>query len=95
MVAWGVLPADFDLRRLFVDLIEEQVVRLLRPGRAKTMVRRRLAAPGRNAQVALLHELVHALQDRQVSLDAFLAPLPGEGDRVLARQALIEGEAVA
>src|SRR4029453_17644960 len=25
MVAWGVLPADYDLRRLFLDLLEEQV----------------------------------------------------------------------
>src|SRR6185436_5457124 len=45
-------------------------------------------------QAALLHELVHALQDREVSLDRFIAPTPGRGDQVLARQALVEGEAV-
>jgi len=46
-------------------------------------------------QAALLHELVHALQDRETSLDAFIAPMPGQGDQLLARQALIEGEAMA
>ncbi|HEX9126857.1 MAG TPA: hypothetical protein VF948_10675, partial [Methylomirabilota bacterium] len=25
MVAWGVIPPDYDLRRLFLDLLEEQV----------------------------------------------------------------------
>jgi hypothetical protein len=42
-----------------------------------------------------MHELVHALQDRLVPLDAFIAPRAGEGDQLLARQALVEGEAVA
>jgi hypothetical protein len=42
-----------------------------------------------------MHELVHALQDRELPLDNFIAPDPGHGDRLLARQALIEGEAVA
>jgi hypothetical protein len=44
---------------------------------------------------ALTHELVHLLQDRQVNLDRFLSGPPGRGDEVLARQALVEGEAVA
>jgi hypothetical protein len=43
----------------------------------------------------LTHELVHALQDRVLDLDRFLSPGPGRSDETLARQALIEGEAVA
>ena len=93
MVAWGLIPADYDLRQLFVDLLEEQVSAYYDPV-ARTMVLGDWLAPAER-QVALLHELVHALQDRDVALDAFLAPLPGQGDRVLARQALVEGEAVA
>ena len=92
MVAWGVIPADFDLRRLFVDLMEEQIAAYY-DARAKTMVVGDWLGPAERT-AALLHELVHALQDRQISLDAFLTPVEGEGDRVLARQALIEGEAV-
>jgi hypothetical protein len=38
---------------------------------------------------------VHALQDRLVDLDRFLGAAPDHGDEALARQALVEGEAVA
>jgi hypothetical protein len=93
LVAWGLIPKDYDLRRLFVDLMQEQLAAYYDP-RRKVMV---LAdwLPADQQQLALLHELVHALQDRQISLDAFIAPMPGRGDQLLARQALIEGEAVA
>ena len=43
----------------------------------------------------MTHELVHALQDRLIDLDRFLAGRPGHSDEGLARQALVEGEAVA
>src|SRR6266511_3192096 len=51
--------------------------------------------PPEQQRAALMHELVHALQDRELPIDAFIAPDPGHGDRLLTRQALIEGEAVA
>ena len=93
MAAWGVIPADYDLRRLFLDLMEEQVAAYYDP-RGRVMV---VASwlPPEMQQTALLHEMVHALQDREVPIDAFLSPAPGAGDQLLARQALIEGEAVA
>ncbi|MEK7363325.1 MAG: hypothetical protein AAB016_05055, partial [candidate division NC10 bacterium] len=40
-------------------------------------------------QAALVHELVHALQDREISLDRFISPSRGQGDQLLAREALI------
>ena len=93
MVAWGVLPAGFDLQRLFLDLLEEQVSAYYDP-RGKVMVVGDWLPPEQQ-RAALMHELVHALQDRELPLDAFIAPDPGHGDRLLARQALVEGEAVA
>ena len=93
MVAWGVLPAGFDLQRLFLDLLEEQVSAYYDP-RGKIMVVGDWL-PSEEQRAALMHELVHALQDRELSLDAFIAPDSGHGDRLLARQALVEGEAVA
>jgi len=93
MVAWGMLPPDYDLRRLFLDLLEEQVSAYYDP-RAKVMVVGDWLPPEQQ-RAALMHELVHALQDRELPLDSFIAPDPGHGDRLLARQALIEGEAVA
>ena len=93
MVAWGVLPPDYDLRRLFLDLLEEQVSAYYDPRRKVMVVGDWL--PPEQQRAALMHELVHALQDREVPLDSFVAPDPGHGDRLLARQALIEGAAVA
>jgi hypothetical protein len=93
MVAWSVLPADYDLQRLFVDLLEEQVSAYYDP-RGKVMVVGDWL-PAEQQRAALMHELVHALQDRELPIDAFIAPDPGYGDRLLSRQALIEGEAVA
>ena len=93
MVAWGVLPADYDLQRLFLDLLEEQVSAYYDP-RGKVMVVGDWLPPEQQ-RAALMHELVHALQDRELPIDTFIGPDPGQGDRLLARQALIEGEAVA
>ena len=93
LVAWGLIPPSYDLRRLFVDLMNEQVAAYYDP-RGKVMVVGDWLSP-LEQQAALLHELVHALQDREVSLDQLIQPTPGQGDQILARQALIEGEAMA
>ncbi len=93
MIAWGLIPANYDLRRLFVDLMQEQVAAYYDP-RAKVMVLGDWLSPEQQ-QSALMHELVHALQDREIPLDQFISPDPGRGDQLLARQALVEGEAVA
>src|SRR5262245_5732582 len=93
MVAWGLIPADYDLRRLFVDLMEVQVAAYYDPVGKVMVVGDWL--PPEHQQAALMHELVHALQDKQTSLEAFITPHPGQGDQLLARQALVEGEAVA
>jgi hypothetical protein len=93
MVAWGLVPPDFDLVGFLTDLVLEQATAYYDPV-AKVMV---LAnwLPRDQQREALTHELVHLLQDRQVNLDRFLAVPAGRGDEVLARQALVEGEAVA
>ena len=44
------------------------------------------------AVIADPYPSLHALQDREVSLDSFMVPHPGQGDQVLARQARRGGE---
>jgi hypothetical protein len=43
--------------------------------------------------VALSHEIVHALQDQHFDLKRFVKPVHDQGDRQLARSALVEGDA--
>lgn len=93
LIVWGLAPPDFDLRAFFLDLMEEQAAAYYDTV-GKVMV---LAdwLTLEQQQAALVHELVHALQDREISLDRFIGPSRGRGDQLLAREALIEGEAVA
>jgi hypothetical protein len=91
--AWGLVPAGFDLETFLADLIVEQAAAYYDPV-AKLMVLASWLGADEQRE-ALAHELVHVLQDREVDLDRFLAAAPGESDRALARQVLIEGEAVA
>lgn len=93
MVALGLIPADFDLRSFLLDLLQEQAAAYYDPVK-KVMALADWLKP-EEQEVAVLHELVHALQDRVIPLDRFLALGPGKGDQLLARQALLEGEAVA
>ena len=93
MIAWRLAPPDFDLRAFFLDLMEEQAAAYYDTV-GKVMVLADWLTPEQQ-QAALLHELVHALQDREISLERFITPSRGQGDRLLAREALIEGEAVA
>jgi len=93
MVAWGMIPAGFDLRGTLLDLLQEQAAAYYDPV-GNIMVLGDWLAPDER-ELALVHELVHALQDREISLDRYVAPAPGKGDQMLARTAVIEGEATA
>lgn len=87
MIAWGLAPPDFDLRAFFLDLMEEQAAAYYDTV-GKVMVLADWLTPEQQ-QAALVHELVHALQDREISLDRFITPSRGQGDQLLAREALI------
>lgn len=93
LVAWGLVPTDFDLTGFLADLLAEQAAAYYDPS-AKRMVLANWLTPELRRD-ALTHELVHALQDRLVGLDRFLDVAPGRSDEGVARQALVEGEAVA
>ena len=44
---------------------------------------------------ALAHEIEHALQDQHFDLKTFATPIKDDGDRQLARSALVEGDGTA
>lgn len=87
----GMLPDTLDLRRLYTNLLVEQIVGFYDP---KTKVLYVVdGAPKEVAEMTVTHELVHALQDQYISLDS-IQKNATDNDRSEAAQAVLEGEAV-
>jgi hypothetical protein len=86
----GLVPEDFDLRSLMLDLYTEQIAGFYDPATKVLYV----VDGAKPEEVGFLveHELVHALQDQYTNLDSLLH-LKGDDDRVLAAQSVMEGQA--
>src|SRR6202034_3203910 len=105
---FGLLPRDFDLEKLLVSLLREQVAGYYDP---KTKTVNLLDwVPMEEQEPVLAHELTHALQDQSVGLDKWMKrgekdlgeirkdPTPEdiENDEMDdAREAVVEGQAQA
>jgi hypothetical protein len=87
----GFLPRDYDLKQATIELMAEQAAAFY-DYRAKKMV---LLADGGglSEEMALVHELSHALADQHFRLEKFLAKAAGSDDGSLARMAVMEGQA--
>jgi hypothetical protein len=86
----GLLPDSLDLEALLLDLYAEQVAGYYDP-ETSTLYG---VIGGQPAQLRLVlaHELVHALQHQYLPLDSLMQG-GGNGDRVAATQAVLEGHA--
>jgi hypothetical protein len=93
MHAWGLLPADFPLRTFVLDLLTEQAAGYYDPEHETFFIADWL--PAELQKPIMAHELVHALQDQHYDLQRHFAPLQEHADLTLARQALLEGDAMA
>lgn len=87
----GFVPKDFDLKASTIELMAEQAAAFY-DYRAKKMV---LLADGggMTEEMALVHELSHALADQHFHLEKFLEKASGSDDGSLARMAVMEGQA--
>jgi hypothetical protein len=86
----GLVPPDLDLRRLLLGLYTEQVAGFYEPDSTALFVMD--DQPAEAMEALLVHELVHAVQDQSVDLDALTDAELGH-DRATAAQAAIEGHA--
>lgn len=86
----GLLPADLDLRQVLLELYTEQVAGFYEPDSTALFVMD--DQDPQDVHALLMHELVHAVQDQNVDLDALTDPDRGN-DRSAAAQAAIEGQA--
>lgn len=105
---FGLLPRDFDLGKLLVSLLREQVAGYYDP---KTKTVNLLDwVPIEQQEPVMAHELTHALQDQTINLNRFMKkgerdlgemrkdPTPAdiENDEIdNAREAVVEGQAEA
>lgn len=86
----GLIPDTMNVRKLLVDLYSEQILGYYDPKTKVLYVVQ--GAPEEYANITIMHELVHALQDQYVNLDSVQHTI-GDDDRLAAAQAVIEGQA--
>jgi hypothetical protein len=91
--ALGLIPADSDLRKLTLDLLSGGVVGFYRNDEGALYVLSKEGKPGVNERFTFAHEFDHALQDQHFSVFRDQKDVLDQGDRLLARQAVYEGDA--
>ena len=87
---FGLVPEDFDYEKTVLDLLSEQAWALYDYKR-RTMFLSDWAPPEAR-EYAILHELVHAVDDQQFNLRRFVKGAR-ESEQQLARLAVVEGQA--
>jgi hypothetical protein len=89
----GAVPADADLRALLRTALGEQVAGFYDKETGELVVASDDEELGAFAEVALAHELAHALVDQVIGLPRLDDVEAGAEDAALAAQALVEGDA--
>ena len=88
---FGMISDTLNLRQYLVGLLEEQIVGYYDPSTDLLYIVE--GSPDDIVGLTITHELVHALQDQYVDLEA-MQNVEGENDRQTASQAVFEGQAV-
>lgn len=88
---FGFAPANFDLRQTTIDLLTEQAAAFYDFKRKKLFISDWATVNMRD--VALIHELAHALADQTYSIQKFTDKGADNSEASLAREAVVEGQA--
>lgn len=88
---FGFVPADFDLKKTTIDLLTEQAAAFYDYKRKKLFISDWATVNMRD--VALIHELAHALADQNYSIQKFTDKGADDSEASLAREAVVEGQA--
>lgn len=88
---FGLVPEGFDLAGSTINLMTEQAAAFYDEKRKKLFLLE--GAEGPLEEVALVHELAHALADQQFDLGRFMKQKSKSDDSELARLAVVEGQA--
>ncbi len=87
----GFLPKDFDLKSQMVEILTEQAAAFYDFKQKKLF----LASwtPSAMQNMALVHELSHAIADQHFNLEKFIEKSGNDDDAATARGAVVEGQA--
>ena len=88
---FGFVPPDFDLRKTTIELLTEQAAAFYDFHRKKLFISDWAAQNMR--QVALVHELAHALADQTFPIRTFLGKSNDDSEQGMARETVVEGQA--
>jgi hypothetical protein len=88
---FGFAPADFDLKQTTIDLLTEQAAAFYDFKRKKLFISDWATVNMRD--VALIHELAHALADQNFPIQRYTNKGADNSEASLAREAVVEGQA--
>ena len=91
--ALGIVPDDYPYEGEIVQAYVQQIGGYYDPERKEFVMLDTM--PGQLQVPVAVHELTHALQDQKFGLTHFLDPRERESDELMARAALVEGDATA
>jgi len=93
MEKFGLLPKDYPLEQTLIKVLTEQVAGLYDPDSQEFFIAD-WNAPA-DERMVMSHELTHALQDQHFHIDKWTDAAKPNDDAELARDAVIEGSALA
>jgi hypothetical protein len=91
--AFGLLPKGFDLEAFMINVLTEQVEGLYDPKTREFYIAD--WSPLSDQRMVMAHELTHALEDQHFQIEAWVKAARPNEDAELARDAVLEGSAMA
>jgi hypothetical protein len=91
--AFGLIPKGFDLDAFMVNVLTEQVEGLYDPKTREFYIAD--WSPLADQRMVMAHELTHALEDQHFQIEAWIKAARPNEDAELARDAVLEGSAMA
>src|ERR1700682_2964199 len=91
--AFGLLPKGFDFDNFMIELLTEQIAGLYDPKAHEFYIADWI--PAEDQRMVMAHELTHALEDKHFQIKAWVKAAKPNDDAELAREAVLEGSAMA
>lgn len=91
--AFGLIPRDFQMEPFLIDLLTEQIAGLYDPDAQEFYIADWI--PVAEQRMVMAHELTHALEDQHFQIETWVKAARPNDDAELAREAVLEGSAMA